>query len=207
MRNTIGMLLALVLGIVLTSTAWAQDGKKTDGKQGQPQPSNQTIRGMVAGVTAEGEMAVDYKTKQAVLVQAAFLTIVGSPIPGSRPKDAKQEQDEAGRDNVYIALFSPRTKLFKVSGDAAKPGPKKEVSPDEIEVGDYVEVQLDLRDATDVSPGSNQTDAMRKTHGRDRVYVGDARSITILPPKDDDDTPAPDRKDGSKDATKKSRNN
>jgi hypothetical protein len=210
MRSMLGALATMGLGIVLTSAAWAQDDKKSDGKQGQnqdkPQPSTQTIRGMVAEVTAEGELAIDYKTKQAVLVQAAFLTIVGSPIPGSRPKNVKQEQDEAGRDNVYIAWLSPRTKMYKVSGDANKPGPKREVSPDELEVGDFVEVRLNLRDATDVSPGSNQTDAMRKTHGRDRVYVGDAIAVTILPPKDDDDKPPPDRKDAPKPGTEKSPN-
>jgi hypothetical protein len=206
MRRTFGALATLVLGLVLTSTAWAQDGKQGQ-NQDKAQPSTQTIRGMVAEVTAEGELAIDYKTKQAVYVQAAFLTIVGSPIPGSRPKNVKQEQDEAGRDNVYIAWLSPRTKMYKVSGDADKPGPKKEVSPDELEVGDFVEVQLNLRDATDVTPGTNQTDAMRKTHGRDRVYVGDATAVTILPPKDDDDKPSPDKKDGQKANTKKSPKN
>jgi hypothetical protein len=135
-------------------------------------------------LTTEGELAIDYRTKQAVLAQAAFLTIVGSPIPGSRPRNAKIEQDEAGRDNVYITWLSPRTKICKVSGDADKAAPKKEVLPDELEVGDYVEVKLNLRDATDVSP-VNQTALMRRTHGRDRSYVGDAMEVTILPPKDD----------------------
>jgi hypothetical protein len=190
MRRMSGALATLGVGIVLlTSAVTAQDFQKGQRKQGQnqdrTQQSTQTIRGMVAAVTAEGELAIDYRTKQAVLVQAAYLTIVGSPVPGSRPRNAAQEQDEAGRDNVYVAWLSPRTKLYKVAGDSDKSGQKKEVSPDEIEVGDYVEVKLNIRDATDVSPGSNQTEQMRKSHGRDRIYVGDAMEVTILPPKDD----------------------
>jgi hypothetical protein len=191
MRRMSVALVMLGLGIVLlTSAVTAQDFKKSERKQGQgqnqdrTQQGTQTIRGMVAAVTTEGELAIDYRTKQAVLAQAAFLTIVGSPTPGSRPRDAKQEQDEAGRDNVYIAWLSPRTKVCKVSGDADKSAQKKEVLPDELEVGDYVEVKLNIRDATDVSP-VNQTDQMRRTHGRDRIYVGDAMEVTILPPKED----------------------
>jgi hypothetical protein len=186
-----GALVMLGLGIVLlTSAVTAQDFKKSERQQGQGQNQDrtqtgvQTIRGMVAGITTEGELAIDYRTKQAVLAQAAFLTIVGSPTPGSRPRNAAQEQDEAGRDNVYIAWLSPRTKVCKVSGDANKSAQKKEVMPDELEVGDYVEVKLNLRDATDVRP-VHQTAQMSKAHGRDRIYVGDAVEVNILPPKND----------------------
>jgi len=189
MRRISGALVILGMGIVLlTSAVTAQDFKKSERNQGQnqdrTQTGTQTIRGMVAAVTTEGELAIDYRTKQAVLAQAAFLTTVGSPVPGSRPRNAQQEQDEAGRDNVYIAWLSPRTKVCKVSGDADKSARKKDVMPDELEVGDYVEVKLNLRDATDVSP-VHQTAQMRKSHGRDRIYVGDAMEVTILPPKDE----------------------
>ena len=41
---------------------------------------NETIHGIVAGITAEGEIFFNHQTNTAVKAEAAFLTVVGSPI-------------------------------------------------------------------------------------------------------------------------------
>jgi hypothetical protein len=179
MRSSTAILAGLGLGIALTLNALAQDNKGA----GKGQASPQTIRGVVSAVTAESELVIDYRTKQAVMAGAAYATIVGSPVTESKSADSGQ------RDNVYVAWFSPRTKFYKVS-DSSKPDQKTPASLDDLQVGDRVEVQFVLRDATDASTGSNQTEQMRRKHGRDRIYVGDAMALTILPPKSNGKSPA-----------------
>src|SRR3954453_3615808 len=150
MRNLLAALGVFGLGTARGAAAWAQDDKKgTDNpaqKRDQDQDRNknrsgpQTVRGVVAGLTAEGELAIDYRTGQAVVVQAAYLTVVGSPAGGqegaskdsSKPGDPdRRDKDQAkgkdkdkdgdsdkDRDNVYIVWLSPRTKVYEASGDS-----------------------------------------------------------------------------------------
>jgi len=202
------------LGIAIGSGAWAQDDKREAGNQGQNQKQGrdqdrdrsgvQTIRGVVSAIAAEGEMVVDYRTNQAVMVQAAYLTVVGSPTRGqegasdasARPGGSnRQDQEQAGRDrsgkgreNIYIVFLSPRTKVYAASGDSGRSEQKKEVPLDLLEVGDRVEVQLAPRAQSGTNAEANQTEKMRRTHGRHRTYIGDAMAITIQPPKSGDDS-------------------
>jgi len=227
MRKLFAALATSGLMIALGSGAWAQDEKRGNDKSDQNQDQNQnkdrqgalTIRGTVSGVTAEGELAIDYRTKQLVLVQAAYMTVVGSPVQGSKAGDKANRQDkgkdadadadadadsDAERDNVYVAWISPRTKVYAVS-DPKKPDQKKVASLDDLEVGDSVEIQFVPRDETDATPGTNQTEQMRRKHGRNRIYVGDAMAVTILPPQsDDDESPGPGQRDSSKGDSDKS---
>ena len=46
----------------------------------QASSATETIRGVIAGITAEGEVMFDYRTNKAVAAEAAFLTVVGSPV-------------------------------------------------------------------------------------------------------------------------------
>jgi len=64
----------------------------TDGSQNQNQNRNQdqdssnrnnqgerkVIRGVIAGVTVEGEVAIDFRTNRAATAEMSYLTIVGS---------------------------------------------------------------------------------------------------------------------------------
>jgi hypothetical protein len=197
MKKLIATLATFSLGIALALGAWAQNADQ--GKEKGNDPSDvQTIRGVVAGVTAEGELVVDYRTKKAVMVQAAYLTIVGSEDDSKAAKAKAKDSDRKGKEEadkdddddehktVYIAWISPRTKVYEASGEPGKPGPKKEVTLDAVDVGDQVEVQLNPREMTEADSGANQTESMRRKHGRSRIVIGDAMAITILPMKDDD---------------------
>ena len=129
MRRLLAASAAFGLVIALGSSAWAQDKNRTE---------KQTVRGVVAGVTAEGEMAIDYRTNKAVLVEAAYLTVVGSPVDGqghtanvsTNPKDSERREKgqnrgdhpDQQRDNVYIVWISPETKVYEASGDSGKIG-------------------------------------------------------------------------------------
>src|SRR4051812_7124151 len=81
-RKRFAALATFGLAAVLGSVARAQDDKTATGDRNRDQSGAQVIRGVVAGVTAEGELAIDYRTNRAVLVQAAYLTVVGSPVRG-----------------------------------------------------------------------------------------------------------------------------
>jgi hypothetical protein len=190
MKTLLAALLTFGLGIALGTGAWAQDNKSGAGNQGQSE--TQTIRGVVAGVTAEGEVVIDYRTNRAVLAQAAYATIVGSPVTGQggasdrREKDqAREDQSGKQRENIYIVWLSPGTKIYEASDASEGSGQKKESSLDRLEVGDRVEIQFTPRQESAGNPGANQTQQMRRTHGRNRTFVGVASSITILPSKRD----------------------
>jgi hypothetical protein len=189
MKTRLAALVTFGLGIALGTGAWAQDNKGGAGNQGQS--DTQTIRGVIAGITAEGEMVIDYRTNRAVLAQAAYMTVVGSPVTGQggdadREKDqAKDNQSGKPRDNIYIVWLTPRTKIYEAGDASGGAGQKKEASLDRLEVGDRVEVQFTPRQDSAGDPGANQTEQMRRTHGRNRTFVGDANAITILPSKRD----------------------
>jgi hypothetical protein len=197
MRKLLAALAAISLGITLGSGTWAQDKNREQ---------KETIRGVVAGVTAEGEMAIDYRTNKAVLVEAANLTIVGSPVEGQghasnvSPKPDDSERRDKGqergnhpgkqRDNVYVVWISPETKVYEASGDSGRSEQDKPVSLDRLEVGDPVMIELNRLEETDAHVAASQTDQMRRTHGRNRIVHGDASVITILPAKKEHGSPS-----------------
>jgi len=200
MRKLLTALAAMGLGVALSSGAWAQDDKPGAGNSGQNQGQDkgqtgeQTIRGVIAGIAVEGETVIDYRTNRAVVLEAAYLTVVGSPVKGqenaaSRSKESGQQArgDSSGkqRENIYVVWLSPRTKIYAASDDSGK-ADRKEVPLDVLEVGDRVQVQFVKREETDANAGDNQNEQRRRKHGRQRIYVGDASAITILPPKSQD---------------------
>jgi len=175
----------------------------------------ETIRGVIAGVTVAGEMAINYRSNRAEAVEMSYLTIVGSPEHGKmsgkdtatartgeerrdRDRDRGERSSMAGRHrhNVYIVWLTPNTKVCEANqsgsgqanardserGAASKP---RELSWEQLEVGDHVEVTFTRREGTDsTASGPAQATsgtATSRKHGRHRTYFGDAVSITILP--------------------------
>ena len=123
------------------------------------------IRGVISGITAEGEIMLDYRTNTAARTEGAYLTIVGSPInsdAGNKDRQASgAENQKPGwsgerRHNVYIAWLSPRTKIFNSIADSGKsdqnrrqtdgqgqnPDQPKEIAFDQLQVGDHVQIQF-----------------------------------------------------------------
>jgi len=203
MRRVLAVVAACGLGIALGSGAWAQDNKGANDKQNQDKDRGGmiTVRGVVAEVTAEGEMAIDYQTNRAVLVEATYLTIVETPKDGQgdaskrgdadrndndNKKDQANDDDDTDRRNIYIVSISPRTKVYQASGDSGKADQKKEASLDGVDVGEVVEVQMTRRAETAANAGANQTGPAKRKHGRYRVVFGDANALTILSSDTDD---------------------
>ena len=84
---------------------------------------NETIRGVIAGITAEGEAMFDFRNNRAVAAEGAFLTIVGSPVnadrEAARPAAAATEERGSSmrkRHNVYYVWMTPKTKICESSG-------------------------------------------------------------------------------------------
>jgi hypothetical protein len=214
------------LGIlVASSSAWAQNNPQNQPRQNpqlqqrnnaQVQPRDprtakvQTIRGVVSGVTAAGEAVFDQRTRQAVMAEMSYLTIVGSPVGGdSANKDANKDKDSTannrennaraantgdnaqqqdnGRHNIYVVWMSPRTKITTMIDQSGKESTKRDATVDQIEVGDRVEFQFVQREESPGNAGATQTDTTRRKHGRQRTYWGDAQTLTILPPKHDNE--------------------
>jgi hypothetical protein len=214
----------MVLALALCPRAWGQErtgraageqgrnptarGAQNDGagqNRNQPAAGTETIRGAVAGVTAEGEVMLDYRTNVAARTEGAFLTVVGSPIKsetsaeGRRPATSGSEKHGlAGgkRHNVYIVWMTPRTKVWEATeepgrsnqdqrenrGQTQSQSGSKEVTLDKLEVGDHVEIQFTHHEQSGATNDVHQTQRMREKHGRHRTFVGTATSITILPP-------------------------
>jgi hypothetical protein len=197
MRTLLTTATALTVGLVLTAGLRADDDEKNK-QSDQPaavasQP--QTVRGTVAGVTVEGETAIDYQTNKAVVLEAAYLTVVGMPRRGQGGQnrgDANTTENAANRDdanrrpgnanrtgrqNVYLVWLSPKTKVCKAKAGG---GDKTECALDELEVGDRVEIQMSRRTESGSNNQGTPTESMRKKHGRNRIFVCDASEITIL---------------------------
>jgi hypothetical protein len=197
MRKLLAASAVFGLVMALGTGTWAQDKNRAE---------KQTIRGIIAGVTAEGEMAIDYRTNKAVLAEAAYLTVVGSPVDGqghssnvsTNPRDSERrekgqnrgDQPDKQRDNVYVVWISPETKVYEVSGDSGRSEQKKPVSLDRLEIGDPVVIELNRLEETDAHVAASQTHQMRRTHGRNRIVYGDANSISILPAKKENGSPS-----------------
>jgi hypothetical protein len=152
---------------------------------------------VIAGVTAEGETMFDYRTNRAIRAEAAFLTVVGSPVKtegAEATRTATGSSEERGasnrrRHNVYIVWLTPRTKICEAqghgektaaAGETERSGQKREVACDNLEVGDHVEIQFTKNDDSGSTGTAHQTEQMRRKHGRHRTHVGFASEITIL---------------------------
>jgi len=188
---------------VQNPTADAEQNKRAAQDRNQAVSGVEMIRGVIAGVTAEGEIMLDYRTNTAARTEGAYLTIVGSPInsdAGNRDRQASgAESEKPGwsgerRHNVYIAWLSPRTRIFDSVADSGKsdqnrrqtdsrgqnPEQAKEVAFDQLQVGDHVQVQFSPQEDS----GANNlhlSQQMRQKHGRHRTFVGFATSITVRP--------------------------
>jgi len=178
MKKSILAAVAFVLGITLAPAACAQ-GEKNGDKTSEAK----TISGVVAGVTAEGETVFDFKANRAVAVEAAYLTIVGSPkMADDQKKSGDDKASAAGnkREDVYIAWLSPKTKVCECTNSSGKSDSTKDCSLDRLEIGDRVEMKFVPR--SDSQSGTTvQNDKARTKHGRHRTWVGEANSITIMP--------------------------
>ncbi len=173
----------------------------------QATPGAETIRGVISGITAEGEVVLDYRTNAAARAEGAFLTIVGSPVKAeagnndpraSRTETAQHASSGHKRHNIYVAWLTPRTKICEASEQRGNADPNqrrderqtqsrgenKECTFDQIEVGDHVEIQFTPQEESGATNNVHQNQKMRLTHGRNRTFVGYAMSITVLPAKD-----------------------
>jgi hypothetical protein len=231
---------AMFLALTLSTSAQAQQqaGRAADSQQPpdratdpqlrrardtqdrrQSARETQTIRGVVAAVTAAGEVIFDHRSNRAAAAGAAFVTVIGSPTNSEgalkdRAGATATERDRAAstaterehaaspatdtdrtgslgrkRHNVYIVWLTPQTKICESSAPSEKStqtqgqsqADKREIALDQLEVGDHVEVQFSRREDSGQSQSVHQTEAMRRSHGRHRTFVGHATSITILP--------------------------
>src|SRR4051812_19076914 len=132
MRTTLASVSALVLGLATCLSASAQADRDSEGRQGnRPSGDEQTIRGVISGISVTGEMSIDFRSNRAVALESDYVTVVGSPVRGprsgqggpgargdaardraerpqadrgdAREADRDQDQAESGRqrDNVY----------------------------------------------------------------------------------------------------------
>jgi hypothetical protein len=203
---TLAAVSAMTLALALSPCARAQQETRratggaqnpTAGQREQAFAQTETIRGVVAGVTAEGEAMFDYRTNRAVAAQGTFLTVVGSPTMATGSETTRNANEERGsihrrRHNVYYVWLTPKTKVCDASDQPVKAGEtrtadqKREVALDKLEVGDHVEIQFALSQDSGSTNSIHQSEQMRRRHGRDRTHVGYASEITILPEKDHD---------------------
>ncbi|MBV8608411.1 MAG: hypothetical protein JO034_13260 [Singulisphaera sp.] len=164
MRSRFVGISAAVLGLALCLGASAQTGEtakdKDEGgdKVGADQNAGrrETIRGIIAGVTVEGETVIDTRSNRAVTAEMDYLTIVGSPrhecghgaigsaergpreAGGDRDRDRDRDRNRDGdrtvsaprrRHNVYIVRLTPKTQIREAMGrDRDRDGEGKEQS-------------------------------------------------------------------------------
>jgi hypothetical protein len=163
----------------------------------QASSATATIRGVIAGITAEGEVMFDHRANKAVAAEATFLTVVGSPVKmegaeGNRSSATPNEERGAShrhRHNVYYVWLTPRTKICEGTASNEKSGAqaetqrseqKRELALDKLEIGDRVEIQFTKNDDSGSTGSAHQTDQMRTKHGRHRTHVGFATEVKIL---------------------------
>jgi hypothetical protein len=191
----------LVMAVSLSPTVRAQqETRGAAGDQKSGAHMNKTLHGVVAGITAEGEVFYNHQTNAAVRAEGAFLTVVGSPIH-SEANDKEQRSATAGnerhaavggrRHNVYIVWLTPQTKVCETARETgtsenAKTSEhaKKECTLDKVEVGDHVEVQFIPEEDSAAHNNIHLSQQMRQKHGRHRTHVGYATAITIMPPRE-----------------------
>jgi hypothetical protein len=169
----------------------------------------ETIRGVVSGITAEGETMLDFRTNTAARSEGAYLTIVGSPKgTGAENVERRTAGTETERNassgkrrhNIYIAWLSPRTKICEIGEDSTRSNQnqanpsqpqanagsqgEKPCTFDQLEVGDHVEIQFSRQEESGANNNVHLNQQMRQSHGRNRTFVGYAMSIKVLPAKD-----------------------
>jgi hypothetical protein len=83
-----------------------------------------------------------------------------------------------------ICESTDKSDKAKTEGASGRSEQKREISFDNLEVGDHVEIQFSLRDDTTSTGSAHQTDQMRRKHGRHRTHVGYATEIMVLPEKE-----------------------
>jgi hypothetical protein len=185
----------LVMAVMLSPSARAQQERRDAAAGGQSAAhTNETIHGIVAGITAEGEVFFNHQTSTAVKAEGAFLTVVGSPIhseaAGAERRSATADNERragAGghRHNVYVVWLTPKTKVCQETRETGSTEhAKKECALDELEVGDRVEVQFTREEDSAPHQNVHQSQQMRQKHGRHRTHVGYATAITIMPPRE-----------------------
>lgn len=213
MRRTTPAALALALLALTGPGALAQQDKGNDTDKGRDASAGrETVRGVIAGVTVEGETAIDYATQRAATVEMSYLTVVGSPVhgagrradAGARDSDRDREKGRARardggerrRHNVYVLWLTPKTQVRDATGSgetgAGQQGDQNKDANqaqagafDKIEVGDRVEVTFTRREFPGAG-GNTRDDARARRHGRHRTYFGDAVTIRILAMPDRD---------------------
>jgi hypothetical protein len=181
--------LALIFGTTLVASAQQTGNNANQGGQA----NEQTIRGIVTGVTVLGETMVNYQTRRAEAAQATYITVLGSPDWGRMSRDPSDkdrtgdDKDKSGathssstkrRANVYVQAVGPGTAFREASGsgrDAAKSASTTQF--DRLEVGEWVEV--DFRSMDNTNPANRPGADTR--HGWHRTFIGQAVSVTILP--------------------------
>jgi hypothetical protein len=182
------------------ATRGGQQTRTAGQDKNQASLATETIRGVIAGVTAEGEVMFDYRNNRAAAAEGAFLTVIGSPkkADGETTRAAAAGTEERGsanrkRHNVYYVWMMPKTKICEswaqpeksnAQTDTGRSDQKREVAFDNLEVGDHVEIQFAVSDDTTSTGSAHQTVQMRRKHGRHRTHVGYATEVTILPSKD-----------------------
>jgi hypothetical protein len=160
-----------------------------------------TIRGVISGVALVGEVVIDHRTNRAAAAEGSYLTVIGSPVGAQDAADKKDEDkgaDGRRRDNLYVIWLSPQTAVRDASGSRGdadnKDAPLKAVEStfEKLEVGDQVEVTYVSRD---MGTAADRNDPARRRHGRHRVFFGTAKTIAILPDRDDDSAGGSDKGD------------
>jgi hypothetical protein len=137
MRTLCAGLATLAFGLATCLNTSAQVENRNQNRsandRNQSNPADvKVIRGVIAGVTVEGETAIDYRTNRAVLVESSYLTIVGSEASQGRQRDRdeadrkdgqndrnvrdagdRQASSDQRRHNVYVVWMTPRTEVRK----------------------------------------------------------------------------------------------
>ena len=71
-----------------------QNAANQAGNNQNRQGERKVIRGIIAGVTVEGELAIDYRTHRAATAEMTFLTIVGTERDRDRNRDRDRDRDQ-----------------------------------------------------------------------------------------------------------------
>jgi hypothetical protein len=193
MRKSLTRRAAVVLGLVVASAALAraQEPNRREAGDNTQTRGEETIRGMIAGVTTAGETVVNFQTGRAEAAQAMYLTVIGSPEWGRRDNDANnskdndknkpQARDDQGsaakrRANVYVLAVPPTAKVRVADGlsnEAIQTA--SNASLDQVELGDHIQVTFK---PINTARGARPNDMK---HGRHRTFHGEILAITILP--------------------------
>lgn len=157
----------------------SQQGQQQQGQQRQQsqQAHAQTIRGTITGFSAVGEAVIDPQTNTAVTAEADYLTILGTPVHGQAAglagaQDQNQQQARADLDELEIGdqveiQFTPSDRIHHRGAQTASNQRNQQAQGNQGN-----------------QPGRQQVGFRgnpNAKHGRDRILIGEAKSISILP--------------------------